>query len=110
VIDLALREAVAHDDESIHPEHLALGLIRVGEGVGFEIVQSAEPDLKEVCRRLTSALDAARSDPLVEESPPFRVAELRGDAEDWEAQLNDAGAAGYEIVAVVDGRVILRRP
>lgn len=40
----------------------------------------------------------------------FRVVPLEGDAPSWEAELNAAAAQGYDLLEIVDGRAILRRP
>jgi hypothetical protein len=40
----------------------------------------------------------------------FKVMELEGEAADWERQLNDAAAEGYELVQLVLQRAIFRRP
>jgi hypothetical protein len=99
VLELALREA--HPGE-IEPEHIALAILREGEGAGFQLLSASAPDMRSARAALHEALEAA---PPV---PPFRVIELEGAAEDWEAALNDAASAGYELVSVVDGRAVLR--
>src|SRR5262245_34057803 len=107
-LDLAMREAIAAGEEGTHPEGVALGLIRAGEGLGFELIRGAEPDLDRALRCLCRARDEDR-----ERTPagdvPFRVLDLEGRAADWEAQLNDAAAESYELLAIVDRRAVLRR-
>jgi len=98
-LDLALREA--HPAE-IEPEHIALGILREGEGAGFQLLSASAPDIRSARAGLHEALEAA---PPV---PPFRVLELDGGAEDWESALNEAAAAGYELVSIVDRRAVLR--
>jgi plasmid stability protein len=91
VLELALREA---QEREIEPEHIALGILREGEGIGFQLV----PDVPSARAALHAALEVA----------PFRVLELEGAAADWESSLNEAAAAGYELVSVVDRRAVLR--
>jgi plasmid stability protein len=105
VLELALREAIAQDEEEVRRRHVALAIVQAGEGAAFELVRAAAPDLNELRRRLTDAHD----EPALDEAPPIRVVELTGAAGDWEAQLNEAGAAGYDVVAIVERRAILRR-
>jgi hypothetical protein len=38
----------------------------------------------------------------------FRVVDLQGGAEEWEAQLNEAAAEGYELVQLVGPRAVFR--
>ena len=99
VLDLARREA---DPATIEPEHVALGILREGEGAGYELLSASAPDIGAARAALHEALDA--SPPV----PPFRVLDLEGAATDWETRLNDAAAAGYELVSIVDRRAVLR--
>jgi len=98
-LDLALREA---HPATVEPEHIALGILREGEGAGFRLLAAAAPDVRSTRAAIHDALEAA---PPI---PPFRVLELEGGAGDWEAQLNDAADAGYELVSIVDRRAVLR--
>jgi hypothetical protein len=95
VLELALREALPG---AIEPEHIALGILREGDGIGFQLLTASAPEIRSA---LHDALDAAPAD------PPFRVLELGGAAEEWESALNEAAAAGYELVSVVDRRAVL---
>src|SRR3954451_11963845 len=99
VLELALQEA--HPGE-IEPEHIALGILREGEGAGFQLLSASAPDIRSARVALHEALEAA---PPV---PRFRVLELEGVAEDWESALNEAATAGYELVSVIDRRAVLR--
>jgi antitoxin FitA-like protein/ClpA/ClpB-like protein len=92
VLDLALREA--HPAE-IEPEHIALGLLSEGEGIGFQLLSASAPAVR-------AALEGGAP------APPFRVLDLEGAAADWESSLNEAAAEGYELVSVVDRRAVLR--
>jgi Clp amino terminal domain, pathogenicity island component len=96
VLDLADRDA---RPGAIEPEHIALGILGEGEGVGFKLLSRSAPDLPSLRAELNETLET---------SAPFRVLELAGEAGDWEAALNDAAAAGYELVSVFDRRVVLR--
>jgi len=96
VLDLALREA--HPAE-IEPEHIALGILGEGEGVGFKLLSASAPDIRAALRE---SLEGGAS------AAPFRVLQLDGAAADWESSLNEAAAEGYELVSVVDRRAVLR--
>ena len=96
VLELALHEA--HPGE-IEPEHIALGILGEGEGAGFKLLSASAPDLRSLRAALHDALEAVS---------PFRVIELEGAAADWEASLNEAARAGYELASVVDRRAVLR--
>jgi ATP-dependent Clp protease ATP-binding subunit ClpA len=48
VLELALREALQLNNDFIGTEHILLGLIREGDGVGPQIIKQHSPDLKEV--------------------------------------------------------------
>jgi hypothetical protein len=78
------------------PAHMLHGILGT-ESRGAELLRAAKPDEA----RLSASLEAV--------DPSFRVILLEGDAETWEAQLNDAAALGYHLVQVVDRRAILRR-
>jgi ATP-dependent Clp protease ATP-binding subunit ClpC len=102
-LELAVREA--HPD-AVEPEHVALGLLREGEGLAARLMLAAQPDVKALRRALHDALERAPGEP---DDAPFQVVELDGSAADWEAQLNAAAAGGYELVSLVDRRAVLRR-
>ena len=107
-LELALREALAMRDESITPEHMLIGLVAEETGRGAEIVRAVEPD----AAKLRAAMLGGRLEPPRPgfwRAPAFRVFQLEGVAVAWEAQLNDAATHGYELIEIVDGRVILRR-
>jgi hypothetical protein len=99
-LDLAVREA--HPDR-VEPEHIALALLREGEGLGGRLMRAAQPDVKALRHALHDALEHEADE------APFQVVELDGSATDWEAQLNGAAADGYELVSVVERRAVLRR-
>jgi hypothetical protein len=98
-LDLAVREA---HPALVEPEHVALGILREGEGIGYQLMRAAAPDIRSARSALHEALDATSP------APPFQVIELEGAAAAWEAQLNDAAAEGYELVSIVDHRAVLR--
>lgn len=108
-LELALREALALHHDYIGTEHLLLGIVREGEGVGAEVVRGVEPDAGKVRACVLRALG-----PTVElrppaDLPPFLVVELDGPPSAWEERLNDAAARGYELVEVAGERAIFRR-
>jgi ATP-dependent Clp protease ATP-binding subunit ClpA len=98
-LDLSVREA---HPASVEPEHIALGILREGEGIGYQLMRAAAPDVRTARTALHDALEAA---PPV---PPFHVIELEGSADAWEEQLNDAATEGYELVSIIDRRAVLR--
>jgi plasmid stability protein len=83
-LELALRAALGRGDRLIEPRHIY---------VGVRSVQGNEPDL-------------VQSSPI---DPAIRVVLLEGEPEDWERQLNETSALGYELVQIVEGRAIFRR-
>jgi Antitoxin FitA-like, ribbon-helix-helix/Clp amino terminal domain, pathogenicity island component len=90
-LELALRSALAQGDPVIEPRHLLAGIKETGGPAG-EILETVQlPPLQ------------------MAPDPSFRVVLLEGEPEDWERQLNDTAALGYELVEVVDRRAIFRR-
>ena len=61
VIDLALAEVFRLKHTQLGPEHLLLGLVREGSGVGALILESLGLDLEEVRRQVLDALGPAQS-------------------------------------------------
>jgi hypothetical protein len=89
-LELALRSALAQGDPLIEPRHLLAGIEETG-GLAGEILATVEfPPLE------------------LASDPAFRVVLLEGEPEDWERQLNDAAALGYELVEIVERRAIFR--
>jgi ATP-dependent Clp protease ATP-binding subunit ClpA len=56
VLELSLREAVRLNQKFIAPEHIMLGLIREGDGVGMQILTTKGVDLGRLRASLTDAL------------------------------------------------------
>ena len=56
VLELSLREAIALSDKSISDGHIALGLLREGEGLGMKVLHDLGVDPAELRRDLTAAL------------------------------------------------------
>jgi Antitoxin FitA-like, ribbon-helix-helix/Clp amino terminal domain, pathogenicity island component len=83
-LELALRAALRLGDPLIEPRHLVVG------------IRSAEED----------EADLVQTNPI---DPAIRVVLLEGEPEDWERQLNETSALGYELVQIVDRRAIFRR-
>jgi hypothetical protein len=118
-LELALRESLAQGQDSIGTEHLLLGIVREGASLGAEIVRSVEPDAERV-RAVVLQLIPGLGDASPGVVPPgapvlrrprsaFRVLDLEGDAADWERQLNEAAAEGFDLVELVERRAVLRR-
>ena len=113
VLELALREALRLRDSHIGPEHILLGVAAEEESVGARILAEAGIDLEQL--RASVLLGRARVPPAAmdvgsEPAEEFRVVELDGSADEWEAQLNATAAEGLELVEVVERRAIFRRP
>jgi ATP-dependent Clp protease ATP-binding subunit ClpC len=68
VLELSLREALQLGHNYIGTEHILLGLIREGEGVGAEVLQKLGADLNRVRRTVTQRLSG--SDPGTTEETP----------------------------------------
>jgi ATP-dependent Clp protease ATP-binding subunit ClpA len=56
VLELSLREAIAGKSRSIRDGHLALGLLREGEGLAMKALHDRGVDTRELRRDLTAAL------------------------------------------------------
>src|SRR2546426_11815199 len=52
VLQLARAEAARLHHEYVGTEHILLGLIREGEGVGVAVLTNLNVDLEEICRRI----------------------------------------------------------
>jgi ATP-dependent Clp protease ATP-binding subunit ClpA len=48
VLELSLREALGRGDRSIRPEHILLGLVRIGEGIAYEVLATAGVTLQRL--------------------------------------------------------------
>ena len=58
VLELSLREAIALKSKTIADGHIALGLLREGEGLAMKIIADRGIDAVELRREVTAALDA----------------------------------------------------
>jgi ATP-dependent Clp protease ATP-binding subunit ClpA len=58
VLELSLREALRLDQKFIAPEHIMLGLLREGQGLGAQILTEKGVDLGELRAKMTTALRA----------------------------------------------------
>ena len=56
VLELSLREALALSDKSISDGHIALGLLREGEGLGMKVLHDLGVDLVDLRRDITAAV------------------------------------------------------
>jgi hypothetical protein len=108
-LELALREAQKLEDGAISIEHLVLGILGT-EGGGHAILHEIEPDDEKLRRCAVAArVTPVEPVPLFQAGPSFRVVLLEGDPAEWERQLNEAAALGYDLVEIVDKRAVLRR-
>ncbi len=109
-LELSLREALKLDADAIQPVHVLLGILDQETGRGARIVQAIEPQVESRLRSRLGVEPPSRPAALpYTVRPAFRVLALEGDAEAWEAQLNEAAAHGYDLLEVVANRAILRR-
>jgi len=58
VLELSLREAIALKQKSIGDGHIALGLLREGEGLAMKVLADRGVDTGSLRRELTTALDS----------------------------------------------------
>ena len=58
VLELSLREAIAMKSTSIADGHIALGLLREGEGLAMKVLADRGVDTVELRRELTAALNS----------------------------------------------------
>ena len=106
-LELALRESTKLGDSMIAPRHILLGIAGAEAGRGAALLRAVEPDEAKLRRCILAGAGAPFAP--VGASAFFRVVPLDGEAGDWETQLNDAAAAGYDLVEIVDRRAIFRR-
>jgi Clp amino terminal domain, pathogenicity island component len=101
VLELGLREALAERMEFVGSEHVLLGITVEGEGVAAQILREAEADPNAIRAAVTLARAQGGLVEFRAEAASFRVIELTGSADEWEAALNDAAAEGAELVSIV---------
>jgi plasmid stability protein len=107
-LEIALRESTKLGDTVIAPRHIVLGVAGAESSRGAEILRAAaDPATLRKCLVRPRAVGALGSSTVIDTS--FRVVVLEGDAGNWESQLNDAAALGYELIEIVEGRAIFRR-
>jgi dihydroneopterin aldolase len=68
VLELSLRESIQLKDKHIGPEHILLGLLREGDGVGAQVLVASGADLATVREKVLE---------VIGEAPPERSASLR---------------------------------
>ncbi|HEX4521743.1 MAG TPA: Clp protease N-terminal domain-containing protein [Gaiellaceae bacterium] len=106
-LEFALRACINLRDLQIEPEHLLQGISQVGDSLGgrilYEAGQSPGKMLKDVVAGRSVDLGGPRFRDI---SDVFRVLELKGEASDWERELNAFASRGYTLVEIVDGRAI----
>jgi hypothetical protein len=107
--ELSLREALALGREQLGPEHLLLGVLGVQDGLGSKLLRACEPAVERI-RMNVLEVAASPSASMRYGVDEFRVVELDGDGDTWEAQLNEAAERGYRLVQIVDRRAVFSRP
>jgi hypothetical protein len=128
VLELSLREGLSLGHNYVGTEHILLGLVRENDGVAARILLDfgvdAEKIRNEIIRMLSGPGRRGRAAPL--ESSGMLTARRRGAweyrVEEWppaepqsrQAQLNDLGSNGWQLVAVVPAgersQFIFQRP
>jgi ATP-dependent Clp protease ATP-binding subunit ClpA len=97
VMELSLREALQLGHNYIGSEHLLLGLVREGEGVGAQVLRRHGADLGSVRQRVVEILSTR--DPETSTSPE-RVSGRSGIAGIFEPALNESRRLGDEFVGM----------
>jgi len=71
VLELSLREAIQLNHSYIGTEHILLGLVREGEGIGAQVIRSVCPELTALRERVVEL--ASTEPPSVKASPSASV-------------------------------------
>ena len=58
VLELSLREAIAHESRSIRDGHIALGLLREGQGLAMKVLHDRGVDVPGLRADISAALDS----------------------------------------------------
>jgi hypothetical protein len=112
-LELSLREALALHHNHIGTEHILLGIRRERDGVGGRILADFDADLATIRAKVLELLE--RTPPETPEAVPRLEPSLRQpsswlfhvatwptrDAADLTTQLNELGAQGWQLAAVV---------
>jgi ATP-dependent Clp protease ATP-binding subunit ClpA len=85
VLELALREALALKKSYIGPEHILLGLIREGDGVGAQILERLAAPLPVLRAQVIDLASAEATEPGQDEAP----------GAEWLPAGSTAAAAGF---------------
>jgi ATP-dependent Clp protease ATP-binding subunit ClpC len=91
ILELSLREALRYEHNYIGPEHLFLGLIREGQGVGMQVLAASGVEVDAVRARVLEIIAAGSGAPSSAEP-----------GAEWELQL-EAGAAVGPLSEAVAG-------
>jgi Clp amino terminal domain, pathogenicity island component len=101
VLELALREALARDQNHVGTEHILLGITCEGEGVAAQILRAAGVDDNAARLAVATALrGTGRAGGEVPGEPAFRVVELTGSSGEWQDALNAAARDGWELISI----------
>jgi plasmid stability protein len=107
-LEIALRESTKLRDTVIAPRHIVLGIAGAEASRGAELLRDvAETAKLRKCLLGPRPVSGLGASTVIDTS--FRVVPLEGDAAEWESQLNEAAALGYELIEIVEGRAIFRR-
>jgi ATP-dependent Clp protease ATP-binding subunit ClpC len=116
VLELALREAISLGHNYVGTEHILLGIVRENEGVAARILRDFGADAETVRAQVEEILEHPPGKPRVP-SPPLDDRQLDR-LPRWEYRLeegvdadrlNELGAEGWELVAILRGRAVLKR-
>jgi ATP-dependent Clp protease ATP-binding subunit ClpC len=104
ILELSLREAISLGHNYIATEHILLGLLREGEGVGVRILRdlgAAPTDIRdEILRMLSGARGETGGAPQFNRE--YTVRTLEGRTETWPEQLTAWRREGWELLTVVE--------
>ena len=95
-LELALRACINQRSLQIEPHHILYGILQAEDGPGARILREMGQSAATVTRALVEmgGASAPRFEPA---EYGFRVVELKGDAADWERELNAHAARGHEL-------------
>jgi len=100
VLELSLREALQLGRDYIGPEHILLGLVREGEGVGAQVLVRLGADLNRVRQQVIQLLPSRESEALDEPGYPQRPREARRVRSAVRARVR-AFAGGEDVVTEI---------
>jgi ATP-dependent Clp protease ATP-binding subunit ClpC len=96
VLEQALREAFALDDNYVGPHHLLLALARERDGIAATVLTSFAADHETIRSETIRRLESSKPP----EPAQYRTTPLTGVAEHWASEIEDAKGEGWELLGV----------